>query len=409
MTETFRLLTGSEAIQLPTGYAIVMKNLLPLLSKKGYQVHHMAWQHVGMPISIPVNGATVHQYQAGNTDMYSEEFPLNIHKLIKEVEPHAFLSLIDFWFTEKMTDVCNKSKVPYINYFPQDCEPFYYKWLSILKDVHTPLGMSKFGVDTVTTAVKEFGLGGWKRKFKMNYIHHGVDTKTFAPFSQNRIKEIKHKLCNNEDAFCFGLIGKNTDRKQHTRAFEAFAKLTRKYPDVDFKLLLKAGDPQGLAMQGHDLAAYAKYLRIDDKLIWIDTQHDFLEGVKEDALAAFYNAFDIYLSATSGEGFGLPTVEAMSCGTPVIITDYSTSREIVEDCGFLVPYITKIVGQFNSERALVDVDLLAQIMEKAYLNPDGLSKMSSKSRKRCLDTFDWKIIANKFDVQIKHSISEGCP
>jgi glycosyltransferase involved in cell wall biosynthesis len=52
-------------------------------------------------------------------------------------------------------------------------------------------------------------------------------------------------------------------------------------------------------------------------------------------LAELDNLADLRVSATQGEGFGVLTIEAMACGTPTLITDYTTSRELllgIPDC-----------------------------------------------------------------------------
>lgn len=54
-------------------------------------------------------------------------------------------------------------------------------------------------------------------------------------------------------------------------------------------------------------------------------------------LASLYNRADVFVNPSRFESFGLTTVEAMACGTPVVVYEFSTSREIVGDnCGAVV-------------------------------------------------------------------------
>ncbi len=49
---------------------------------------------------------------------------------------------------------------------------------------------------------------------------------------------------------------------------------------------------------------------------------------------------DIFLLTTSGEGFGIPTIEALACEVPCVITDFTTTYELLMDdgqCGIPVP------------------------------------------------------------------------
>lgn len=55
-------------------------------------------------------------------------------------------------------------------------------------------------------------------------------------------------------------------------------------------------------------------------------------------LASLYNRADVFVNPSKFESFGLTTAEAMACGTPVVVYEFSTSREVVgENCGEIVP------------------------------------------------------------------------
>ena len=62
----------------------------------------------------------------------------------------------------------------------------------------------------------------------------------------------------------------------------------------------------------------------------------FLRGVADAELALLYNAASLFVFPSLYEGFGLPPLEAMACGTPVVAADNSSLPEVVGDAGVLV-------------------------------------------------------------------------
>jgi glycosyltransferase involved in cell wall biosynthesis len=58
--------------------------------------------------------------------------------------------------------------------------------------------------------------------------------------------------------------------------------------------------------------------------------------IPEDELPLWYNAADVFVYPSLYEGFGLPPLEAMACGTPVIASNASSLPEVVGDSGVLV-------------------------------------------------------------------------
>lgn len=407
MVETLQLLTGSESVLMPTGYAIVMRNIIPRLVKRGWDIYHMAWQHMGMPQQYgDEDGNQYVQVASGSTSMLHPDFPANMPRYIKEYKVDVAFTLIDFWFTDTMIKYTNQAGLPYINYFPVDGEPFNLGWLEYVKRCHTIMAMSKYGKRVITDCVRDFGRGGWKKHFELDYIYHGIDQKVFAPLKKDLHDSNREKMFKtNPDMFTIGVVGKNCFRKQHPRVIEAFAKFAKGKDDVI--LLMKVGDPANKTQQGNDLYEYVRQMGLDKgQVLFLDKTDDLVGGIDVTQLAAFYDLFDVYASSTSGEGFGIPTVEAMACGTPCIMTDYTTSKELVKGHGWLVPCNDYIVGEWNIKRGLADIDLMAAAFQDAYDHPAKVRKLGKKAH-RFSKKFSWDSIADQFDVALRKAVDEG--
>ena len=68
----------------------------------------------------------------------------------------------------------------------------------------------------------------------------------------------------------------------------------------------------------------------------MESQVDFLDFVPEEDLAALYSACAAFVFPSLYEGFGLPPLEAMACGAPVICSNAASLPEVVGDAGILV-------------------------------------------------------------------------
>jgi glycosyltransferase involved in cell wall biosynthesis len=111
---------------------------------------------------------------------------------------------------------------------------------------------------------------------------------------------------------------------------------------------------------------------------------EYRENIEEQNLPSFYNAADICLIPSLYEGFGLPALEAMSCGTPTIVGNVSSLPEIVGDAALKIdPYsIEKIYKTIA--RLINDKNLQAELKE------NGIARAKK---------FDWN---NTADQVAKH-------
>lgn len=82
--------------------------------------------------------------------------------------------------------------------------------------------------------------------------------------------------------------------------------------------------------------AYAAALRRFARALGIADSVDFVSGISDAALAAYYQWADVLVMLSDHEGFGVPLVEAMARGVPVVAFDSGAVREVVADSGILL-------------------------------------------------------------------------
>jgi glycosyltransferase involved in cell wall biosynthesis len=117
-------------------------------------------------------------------------------------------------------------------------------------------------------------------------------------------------------------VGTIEPRKNLTRLLQAFSLLRREFPSR----LVVAG---GRGWLSEDVFSTANRLSLADGVV-------FLGDVAPSDLRALYCASEVLAMPSLYEGFGLPVLEAMACGTPVVASDAGSLSEVVGDAGVLV-------------------------------------------------------------------------
>ncbi len=166
-------------------------------------------------------------------------------------------------------------------------------------------------------------------------------------------------------------VSSEAPRKNVDGLIEAFYQLKTKYKLTNLKLL-KVGNPQ-YQRDRRRLLNLIKRLELQEDII-------LLGYVPEDDLPELYNIAELFVFPSFYEGFGLPVLEAMACGTAVIASNATSLPEIVGDAGIVV----------NPK----DVDALAEAMKKVLLDEGLRRSMISKGLERAR-MFSWKTSAKE--------------
>lgn len=153
-------------------------------------------------------------------------------------------------------------------------------------------------------------------------------------------------------------VGTLEPRKGHDILLRAFA--AGDFSDTE---LVFAGPTAG---RGEQLYGLANELGVRDRL-------NILGRVDDSVLAFLYESAALLCMPSRGEGFGLPILEALGAGLPVVATDLPAVREVVGDAALLVPAGDVVALTRALRRALTDDDLQAHLRA---LGPHEASRFS---------------------------------
>ncbi len=138
-------------------------------------------------------------------------------------------------------------------------------------------------------------------------------------------------------------VGTLEPRKNLVRLIKAFSHLREKPGHRHLKLALVGA----MGWQYHDVLSTVRDLALEDQVV--------LTGpVADPLLPSLYSGARLFVYPSLYEGFGLPPLEAMACGTPVVASNVSSIPEVVGDAGILVDPTDHLGIADAMERLLVD-------------------------------------------------------
>ena len=155
---------------------------------------------------------------------------------------------------------------------------------------------------------------------KVTVIYHGVDAR-FGRKSSAEITRVKRSLGITGPFILF--VGTIQPRKNLVRLIAAFDTIADQYPDVQLVLAGKIGWKTDEIVATASRSPHLNRIK--------------LPGHVPDAdLPALYSAAKLFALPSLYEGFGMPVLEAMACGTPVLVSDRGALPEIGGDSAVIV-------------------------------------------------------------------------
>jgi glycosyltransferase involved in cell wall biosynthesis len=154
-----------------------------------------------------------------------------------------------------------------------------------------------------------------RRPLKVGWFHLGADIEMSAPTTglPDGADHVLGLMARNPT---FLLVGTIEPRKGHAQTLAAFERLWSAGTDVTLVIVGKQGwkvEPLAERLRSHP--------ELGKRLFW-------LEGTSDEYLEKIYSASTCLISASEGEGFGLPLIEAARHGIPILARDIPVFREV---------------------------------------------------------------------------------
>ena len=187
------------------------------------------------------------------------------------------------------------------------------------------------------------------------YVTHLAAEEIYVPMSKNLCKKYLRETYGINNNFIL-YVGGLSPRKNILGLIEAFSLLD---PSLRKTYNLVITGKKGISY--YQYKKRTEELKISDSVI-------FTDFIPLKDLPIFYNGSEILVYPSFYEGFGLPPLEAMACGTPVIASNVTSLPEICNDAAILINPYDIYELRDAIENVLLDKKLMLTMMQKSLVN-----------------------------------------
>ena len=352
---------------------------------------------------ISIAGAIKHQeYKPIKTEEWGDDWIIipvdgygtqeQIRSLIRQEKPEALWFMTDPRFFGWLWEIEDEVRplCPMIYYHVWDNYPYPH--------FNEPLYSSNDIIATISK-VTDNVVRNVSSEVECIHIPHAVPDDVFTKLPDETIELLrKDNLKDEKDKFICFWNNRNARRKQSGTLIYWWKSFLERVGYDNAKLIMHTDvkDPYGQNLQ----AIIESIGLTNGEVVFSQSK------LQTTDMAAFYNMADVTVNISDAEGFGLGTLESLSCGTPIIVTMTGGLQEQVTDgenwfgVG-LEPSSKAVIGSQEipyiyedrvSEKDFVDA------LEKLYnMSPEERKELGAKGREHVLNNYSFKLYGERWD------------
>lgn len=355
-----------------TGYGIQTKAMCKLFTELGHQV--------AVSANFGLHGSTLDWRGVQIYPRYRGGLGEDVIRLHAEhFQADVVLSLYDIWVLKEGFHPGR----PWIGMVPVDGAPVSESMIKVGRNIDYRVSYSKFG----QRELEKVGLSS-------TYIPHGFNTDRFTPGD-------KWAACDRigvpYEQFLVTVVAANKGypcRKGWPELLEAFALFWQQHQDTVL-YLHTTNLPFGSKGEGMHITAYLDFLGVPKSAYMMISTEDMALGVPEEHLIEFYQASDVFLLPSLGEGFGCPEVEAQACGCPVIVQNASAQAEHCFNGIAIEPLQHMWLPQLGYYWQVPSIPRIVEALEMIYNQEPSEEYWKAKQKEgveAIRSNYDWQVV-----------------
>jgi len=239
------------------------------------------------------------------------------------------------------------------------------------------------------------------------YLPHAVNDEVYKPLDKKVVSEMREKnFGEDKNKFIFLWNNRNAKRKQSASLIFWFKEFLDEIGHENSMLIMHT-DPKDV--NGPDLEKIIVELGLTDGQVMFSTQK-----LPDNDLAVLYNIVDCTINISDAEGFGLATLESLSCGTPIIVNMTGGLQEQItngkEFFGIPISPVSKaLVGSQNVpfiyEDRISKNDFINALKEMYEMSMEERAEMGLAGREHVINNYSYEKYTTRW-VEIMDEVHE---
>jgi glycosyltransferase involved in cell wall biosynthesis len=431
-----RLFIVNDASFISSGYGVYGKELLTRLYNSGKyeiaelgcyaeksapEIQNIPWKFYANAVNN--NDSRVEAYKKSASNQFGN---WRFSRCLFDFKPHIVFDVRDYWMSSYQEISPLRPYFHWILMPTVDSAPQKTEWLYTFSNADIVVPYTKWAKKTLSSSC------GHKINLFPKIANAGVDPEQFN-IIEDRKSLIKKVFDTDQDLSIVGTVMRNQKRKLFDDLFISYRKylnvlLTENNIDLYNRsfLYIHTSFPEETGwdipsmLYEHNLLdkTYITYVCRKCKKYFaskfqnsvVNCKHcgnhtatfsSVVNGVDNSQLNEIYNFFDLYIQYAICEGFGMPQIEAASCGVPIASVDYSAMTEIAENLeGIKIP-ILKLYREVESGayRAIPNIEATIKHMYDylAISDTDYKNNKRYRTRQLCVQQYTWDNVAKVWD------------
>lgn len=190
-------------------------------------------------------------------------------------------------------------------------------------------------------------------EYKVKVVPNGVDLTRFSPHNKELSRDIVYEKYGITNYIL--TVGRIEPRKNHIQLLKAYQILKEKQQDGLGSLVIVGSPDFGF-----------KHFFEKMKELHLEEDVKIIDSVDDEMLPHIYRGAKLFVYPTFAEGFGIPPIEAMACGVPVISSNTTAIPEIIGDAGILIDPNNVLEIAERMEEVLSNSSLQTELISQGY-------------------------------------------